>query len=120
MLTGDVTRFGIPEKIITDKRRQFESNLFTTLTNLLGIQRSCTTPYHPQANDDHFPTSVKFSHPHFVSFQDNMSDHGNSRHDDRIKRLTVKPLSWWQRLGGGAVTTTAAAHSNDVQELIAN
>jgi len=45
-----VSRFGIPEKITTDQGRQFESNLFTTFTNLLGIKRSRTTPYHPQAN----------------------------------------------------------------------
>lgn len=48
--SGWVARFGAPEKIVTDQGRQFESKLFASLTNLLGICRIRTTPYHPQSN----------------------------------------------------------------------
>jgi len=47
---GWVARYGTPEQITTDQGRTFESNLFTAFTNLQGINRTRTTPYHPQAN----------------------------------------------------------------------
>lgn len=45
-----VSRYGVPEQVTTDQGRQFEGNLFTAFTNILGIRRTRTTPYHPQAN----------------------------------------------------------------------
>jgi len=45
-----ISRFGIPEKIITDQGKQFESQLFSAFNNTLGIHRARTTPYHPQTN----------------------------------------------------------------------
>lgn len=48
--SGWMSRFGVPEKIITDQGRQFKSKLFTGLADLLGIYWAQSTPYHPQTN----------------------------------------------------------------------
>ena len=42
--------FGLPERIHTDQGAQFESNLISELCALWGVQKSRTTPYHPQSN----------------------------------------------------------------------
>jgi len=45
-----VSRYGVPDVIISDQGTQFESSIFSQMCTLLGIKRSRTTPYHPQAN----------------------------------------------------------------------
>ncbi len=47
---GWIARFGVPSSIVTDRGRQFESRLWAHLMTLLGVKRSRTTAYHPQAN----------------------------------------------------------------------
>lgn len=48
--TSWIARFGVPKFIVTDQGRQFESQLFSELSHLLGFQRKRTTSYHPQSN----------------------------------------------------------------------
>ena len=42
--------FGLPEKILTDQGRNFESKLITELCLLTWIKKLRTTPYRPQTN----------------------------------------------------------------------
>ena len=45
LLSGWVSRFGVPRTITSDRGAQFESELWNSLMTLLG-----TTAYHPQSN----------------------------------------------------------------------
>ena len=45
-----VSHFGVPSTVTTDHGRQFESHLWKSLTQLLGIRHVRTTAYHPQLN----------------------------------------------------------------------
>ena len=49
-LRGWIARFGVPSTIITDRGRQFESQLWNKPMTLLGSKRARTTAYHPQTN----------------------------------------------------------------------
>ena len=40
-------RFGLPDKIISDRGPQFASKGFKELPNLLGIKSALSTTYHP-------------------------------------------------------------------------
>ena len=45
-----VSRYGVPETLVTDQGRQFTSDLWAALTASLGITKKQTTAYHPQSN----------------------------------------------------------------------
>lgn len=50
LVQGWIAHYGVPRRITTDQGRQFESQLFTELSKLLGSKRIRSTPYHAQAN----------------------------------------------------------------------
>lgn len=49
-LKGWISRFGVPLYVCTDQGRQFESELFRYLSELMGFSRLRTSAYHPQSN----------------------------------------------------------------------
>jgi cleavage and polyadenylation specificity factor subunit 1 len=50
LLSGWVSRFGIPDHITSDRGRQFISNLWNALAMLMGSKLHTTTSYRPQSN----------------------------------------------------------------------
>ena len=50
LMEGWISRFGAPSTITTDQGRNFESNLFRELTNMIGSHRIHSTAYHPKSN----------------------------------------------------------------------
>ena len=61
LLSGCISRFGCPLTITTDQGRQFESQLFRSLSSLCGFYVSRTTPHHPASNGmvERFHRSMK-------------------------------------------------------------
>jgi transposase InsO family protein len=50
LVEGWIARFGIPQRITSDRGPQFTSALWSELTSRLGVKSQLTSPYHPQAN----------------------------------------------------------------------
>src|ERR1700728_3731798 len=87
-------RFGLPDKIISDRGPQFASKAFVELLKLLGIRSALSTAYHPQTDGTTERTNQEIeaylsiycaSHPeewpqalHTLEFT-----HNNRRHADR-------------------------------------
>ena len=45
-----VCRYGAPHSLHSDQGAQFTSNLFQEMCRVLGVEKTQTTPYHPQGN----------------------------------------------------------------------
>ena len=45
-----VSRFGVMQDLHTDQGREFESKVFQIMCNILGVNKTRTTPYHPQSD----------------------------------------------------------------------
>ena len=50
VVSNFVSRFGVPSVIHSDQGREFESRLFEEVCQLLGFEKTRTTPYHPQSD----------------------------------------------------------------------
>ena len=49
-LRGWISRFGVPDELVTDRGAQFTGSTWKEFISGLGIATSTTTSYHPQAN----------------------------------------------------------------------
>ena len=45
-----IVHYGLPKKILSDRGRNFKSELIANLCRLMGAQKLRTSPYHPQTN----------------------------------------------------------------------
>jgi hypothetical protein len=50
LIGGWIARFGVPQRITSDRGPQFTSAVWSALTSKLGIKSQLTSPYHPQLN----------------------------------------------------------------------
>jgi transposase InsO family protein len=50
LLNNIISRFGCPQKIVTENSMCFRSNEFIKFCDKYGITRSSSSPYHPQGN----------------------------------------------------------------------
>jgi hypothetical protein len=50
LVSGWVSRFGVPEQVTSDQGRQFCSSVWDALSRQLGMKMRFTTAYHPQSN----------------------------------------------------------------------
>ena len=76
-IQGWISRFGVPSTVTTDRGRQFESQLWSNLMQLLGCKRIRTTSYHPVANGliERFHRQLKTAlktHPQPTSWTDSL------------------------------------------------
>ena len=47
---GWVARLGVPSAVISDRGKQFDTELWSDLCKVLGFKKCITTAYHPQSN----------------------------------------------------------------------
>eukprot|EP00253_Pinus_taeda_P024121 PITA_24121 len=45
-----ISRFGVPQAIVTDHGKHFRNHMMAELTTQLGLRHDSSTPYYPQAN----------------------------------------------------------------------
>jgi transposase InsO family protein len=50
LIEGWIARFGVPQRITSDRGPLFTSAVWSVLTCRLGVKSQLTSPYHPQAN----------------------------------------------------------------------
>jgi hypothetical protein len=72
-----VSRFGVPLVLHSDQGRNFESTVFAEMCRLLGIEKTRTTPLHPQSDGmvERFNRTLEAQLSKFVSENQKDWDH---------------------------------------------
>jgi transposase InsO family protein len=94
MLNHVFKRFGLSDKVITDRGPQFASKMFRELMKHLGVQTSLSTAYHPQTDGttERFNQEIEvYLSIYCTSHPEDWVDalpvleftHNNRRHSDR-------------------------------------
>lgn len=74
-ITEWVSRYGCPKEIHTDQGREFESQLFNKIMEILDIKKTRTSPYRPQS--------------------DGVVERGNKSLKDMIKTFVIRNYNSW-------------------------
>eukprot|EP00731_Ephydatia_muelleri_P007928 Em0004g266a len=76
-------RMGLPKLLTTDQGKEFRNNLDKQMTELLGVKRQFTTPYHPQhASSLYSPFEVMFGRKAVLPIELSFNDEGKTLLDD--------------------------------------
>jgi transposase InsO family protein len=89
-------RFGLPDKMISDRGPQFVAKVFRAMLSRLGVNLVLSTAYHPQMNGTTERVNQEieaylaiYCHSHPETWRNNLArlefTHNNQRHADRPK-----------------------------------
>ena len=81
-----VTQHGLPEALLTDQGRNFESELLANVCELLDIHKIRTTPYHPQCDG--------ITERYNRTLQDMLTAYVNKGRDDWDKHLDIVTFAY--------------------------
>ena len=95
-------RFGLPDKMISDRGPQFAARSFQELLKLLGIKSALTTAYHPQSdgttervNQEIEAYLAIYCHSHPETWKQSLSTleftHNNRRHAETEDTFRTHP-----------------------------
>jgi hypothetical protein len=91
-VTKFISRFGIPDQLHSDQGKQFESRLMQEVCRLLGINKTRTTPLHPQS--------------------DGQTERANSTLLNMLSKLAVdEPQNWDKMLPYACMAYNSSVHS---------
>ena len=99
-----ITRHGIPDRILTDQGRNFESNLMRKVMQLLDVKKVRTSPYHPQTDRqvERFNRTLKGIMTSYVNDEPQRLGHSSTtrvvrlsdEHTQIIERFTFQSCLW--------------------------
>lgn len=81
-LDGNVLCYlGVPVQLNSDQGGKFDGSLMSILCSMMGVEKSRTTPYHPQAN------GVVVCNNHTLNFEDGLRSKSLGGSQDELDRV---------------------------------